>query len=125
MIYVHARLHTPSSSAAPVRPITPKATEIFRQASTLLFYVLHKYYHNGRYVLLQDLLDTSFQDRTAGGTIVAPAPQLRALAMLPLLNAGNLYLYQISLNVINFYNLKKKNFFSCSFPGQFISCRWR
>jgi len=59
------------------------------------------------------LLGISFQERTAGGTIVAPAPQLRALAMLSLLTAENLYLYQISLNVINFSKLekKKKNFF--------------
>lgn len=122
MICFHARLHTPSSIAAPVRPITPKAKENFRPAATLLLCVLHKYYHNGRYVLLQNLLDTLCQDRTAGGTIVAPTPYLRALAMLSLLTAGNLYLYQISLNVINFSKLKKKKK-SCSFPEQFISCR--
>lgn len=32
MIYVHAGLDTPSSSAAPVRPITLKAKENFRPA---------------------------------------------------------------------------------------------
>jgi hypothetical protein len=112
MIYVH----TPSFSASPARPIAPKAKENFQLAATLFLCVLvHKYYRNGRYVLLQDLIDTSFYDRKSGSTIVAPA-QLRALAMLSLLTAVNLYFYQISLNLINFYKLKKKTFFFALLP---------